>query len=51
MIVENKKYYRLSLAKIEERLKLLLDGENEINDELASELTKRVENKIDLVNQ
>lgn len=51
MIVENKKYYRLSLAKIEERLKLLLDGENDINYELAGELTKRVENKIDLLSK
>lgn len=51
MIVENKKYFRLSLAKVEERLKLLLDGESGISDELASELTKRVENKIDLLSK
>ena len=51
MIGENKKYFRLSLAKIEERLKFVLNEKNEINDELADKLTKRVENKIDLLSK
>lgn len=51
MIGENKKYFRLSLAKIEDRLKEILNEKNKLYDELADKLTKRIDNKIDLLSK
>lgn len=48
---ENKKYFRVSLAEIETKLKEILNEKNELYDELADKLTKRIDNKIDLLSK
>ena len=46
-----KKYFRVSLAEIEAKLKEILNEKNELYDELADKLTKRIDNKIDLLSK
>ena len=48
---ENKKYFRVSLAEIETKLKEILNEKNELYDQLADKLTKKIDNKIDLLSK